>query len=86
MRVAGVRELRNNLATLLEGAEPVLVTRHGKLSGLYLPLDDPDHIPTDLRLELAGVLGRHLSGLMEARGVSEDQVLEDFVAHRRRRR
>jgi len=86
MRVAGVRELRGNLAELLDGGEPLLVTRHGKLSGLYLPLDDPDRIPTDLRRELAGVLGRHLSGLLEAKGVTEDDVQEDFDAHRRRRR
>jgi len=86
MRVAGVRELRGNLAGLLDGGEPVLVTRHGKMAGLYLPLDDPDHVPTDLRQELAGVLGRHLSNLLEARGVSEDEIQEDFDAHRRRRR
>jgi antitoxin (DNA-binding transcriptional repressor) of toxin-antitoxin stability system len=86
MRVAGVRELRGNLAGLLDGAEPVLVTRHGRLSGVFLPLDDPDHIPTDLRRELAAVLGRHLHVLLEAQGVSEDDVLEDFKASRRERK
>jgi antitoxin (DNA-binding transcriptional repressor) of toxin-antitoxin stability system len=86
MRVAGVRALRGNLAGLLDGAEPVLVTRHGKLSGLFLPLDDPDHIPTDLRRELAAVLGRHLHVLLEAQGTREQDVLEDFHAHRRGRR
>jgi antitoxin (DNA-binding transcriptional repressor) of toxin-antitoxin stability system len=86
MRVAGVRELRRNLAGLLDGAEPVLVTRHGRLSGVFLPLDDPDHIPTDLRRELAVVLGRHLHILLEAQGVSEDDVLEDFKASRRERK
>jgi PHD/YefM family antitoxin component YafN of YafNO toxin-antitoxin module len=86
MRVAGVREIRENVAAILGSHEPVLVTRHGKLSGLYLPLDDPDHLPTDLRLELAGVLGRHLAALLDARDVSEEDVLEDFDAHRRRRR
>ncbi len=86
MRVAGVRELRGNLAGLLDGAEPVLVTRHGKLSGVFLPLDDPDRIPTDLRRELAAVLGRHLHILLEAQGVSEEDVLEDFRSRRRKRK
>lgn len=86
MRVAGVRELRENLSAVLDGGEPVLVTRHGKLSGLYLPLDDPNHIPTDLRRELAGVLGRHLAGLLDAQGATEEDIQEDFDAHRRRRR
>jgi hypothetical protein len=86
MRVAGVREIREKLAALLGGHEPVLVTRHGKLSGLYLPLDDPDRIPTDLRREMALVLGRHLADRLEADGVSEQVVHEDFDARRRGRR
>lgn len=86
MRVTGLRELRENLSALLDGGEPVLVTRHGKLSGLYLPLDDPNHIPTELSRELAGVLGRHLAGLLDAHGATEADIQEDFDAHRRRRR
>jgi PHD/YefM family antitoxin component YafN of YafNO toxin-antitoxin module len=86
MRVAGVREIRNNLAALFGGHEPVLVTKHGKLSGLYLPLDDCDHLPTDLRREIAAVLGRHLDAMLKASEVSEETVLEDFNACRRRGR
>jgi antitoxin (DNA-binding transcriptional repressor) of toxin-antitoxin stability system len=86
VRVNGLRELRENLSAVLDGGEPVLVTRHGKLSGLYLPLDDPNHIPTDLRRELAGVLGRYLAGLLDAQGATEEEIQEDFDAHRRRRR
>jgi len=86
MRVAGVREIRENLAALLGGDEPILVTRHGRLSGLYLPLDDPDRLPDDLRREVAAVLGRHLSSLLESGGVREDDVQEDFDAHCRGRR
>ena len=86
MKIAGIREVREKTAAYLGGDEPVLVTRHGKISGLYLPLDEPDRLPEDLRRELAGVLGRHLDRLLDARGVSERQVLEEFDAHRRRRR
>ncbi len=86
MRVAGVREIRENLAALLGGHEPVLVTRHGKLSGVYLPLEDPDRLPMDVRREMVLVLGRHLHALLEARGSTEAGVQEDFDARRRRRR
>mgnify|MGYP000959692805 CR=1 FL=1 len=86
MRVAGIREIRENLATYFGGKEPVLVMKHGKTSGLYLPLDDPDHVPTDLRCEMCRVLGKYLDAMLKAHGVTEDAVQEDFDAHRRRRR
>ncbi len=86
MRIAGIRELRAKSASLLGGSEPVVVTRHGKVSGLYLPLDEPDRLPEDLRRELAAVLGRHLASLLEARGISEREVTQDFNDYRRSRR
>lgn len=86
MKIAGIRKVRSQMASLLGGDEPVLITRHGKISGLYLPLDQPDRIPDDLRRELAGVLGRYLDQALRSRGVTEEDVQEDFNAHRRRRR
>jgi hypothetical protein len=53
MKIAGIREVRAQSAALLGGDEPVLVTKHGKISGVYLPLEEPDKIPDDLRRELA---------------------------------
>jgi antitoxin (DNA-binding transcriptional repressor) of toxin-antitoxin stability system len=86
MKVAGIRELRANSATLFGSGEPVLVTRHGKVSGVYVPLDEPDRLPDDLRRELATVLGRHLTKLLERKGVTEKHIAKDFHAYRRRRR
>ncbi len=86
MRIAGIRELRAKSAELLGGDEPVLVTRHGRVWGMYLPLEEPDRLPLDLRRELTGVLGRHLARLLDVRGVTEKQVAEDFRAYRKRRR
>ena len=54
MKIAGIREVRERAAAYLGGDEPVLVTRHGKISGLFLPLEDPTRLPEDLRRELAG--------------------------------
>jgi hypothetical protein len=83
--MTGVREFRAHLSRFVSGEEPVLLTRHGKVSGLYLPLEDPSHVPDDLRRELSSVLGAHLSRLLEARGVSDEELEEDFRAHRRGR-
>jgi len=86
MEVTGIRELRTRTAVLLGSGEPVLVTKHGKVSGVYVPLDDPDRLPDDLRRELTGVVGKHLAKALERKGVAERDVKEDFRAYRRRRR
>jgi hypothetical protein len=59
MGIAGMRKLES--PALLEGDEPVLVTREGKISGLYLPLENPDQIPEDLRRDLVSAVGRYIS-------------------------
>ena len=86
MKIAGMRELRAKSAALFGGGEPLLVTRHGKVSGVYVPLEEPDRLPEDLRRELAGVVGRHLAKVLERKRVTEKGIAEDFHAYRRRRR
>lgn len=86
MQMTGVREFRAHLTRYVSSEEPVLLTRHGKISGLYLPLEDASRVPDDLRRELASVLGGHLARLLETQGVSEEAIGEGFRAHRRRRR
>jgi len=86
MKVTGIRELRTRAAVLLGSGEPVLVTKHGKVSGVYVPLDEPDRLPDDLRRELTGVVGKHLAKALERKGVTDRDVKEDFRAYRRRRR
>ena len=48
MRMTGVRDFRAHLTRYVSGEEPVLLTRHGKVSGLYLPLEDASRVPDDL--------------------------------------
>ena len=86
MKIAGIREMRAQSATLPGGDEPILVTKHGKVSGVYVPLEEPHKLPDDLRRDLIGVLGRHLEKLLARRGVSESTIRKDFDAHRRSRR
>ena len=86
MKIAGVRRLRAKSADLLGGGEPVLITRHGHVSGIYLPLDEPDRLPLDLRRELSAVLGSYLSRLLEAQGMTERRLEKAFRAYRKRRR
>lgn len=86
MKVAGIRELRANSAAFFGSGEPVLVTRHGKVSGVYVPFDEPDRLPDDLRRELVTVLGRHFTKVLERQGITERAIAEDFHAYRQHRR
>ena len=86
MKVTAIRELRTRTATWLGSGEPVLVTKHGKVSGVYVPLDEPDRLPDYLRRELTGVVGKRLAKALQRRAVTERAVKEDFRAYRRRRR
>jgi hypothetical protein len=73
------------IGKILDGNEPVLVTREGKISGVYVPLEEAGPLSDDLRRELIVVLGRHISARLEAKGIMEEEIQEDFNAHRRRR-
>jgi hypothetical protein len=85
MKIADVHEISAEVAAIL-GETPLVVTRGGKISGVYLPLDEPELLPQDLRRELSRVLARHLSELLDAQGVTEEEIQQDFDAFRRRRR
>jgi len=86
MRVAGIREIRSKTAELLGGNEVVLVTRHGKISGLYLPLGDADRIPQDLRRGLGQMLSAHLASQLAAGRRTEEEIQKAFDTFRRHRR
>ena len=86
MKVTGIRELRANSAAVLGSREPVLVTKHGKVAGVYVPLEDPKSIPEDLRKELVAVIGNHLAKILQRKGITEKHIEKDFDAYRKRRR
>lgn len=50
--------------------------------------DEPvlEQLPDDLRRELISVVGRYLAGVLEPEGASEEEILADFDAFRRRHR
>lgn len=86
MRVAGVREFRSRAPELVKGDELVFVTRHGKLSGLLVPLGEPQDIPVELRRELLTRLGAGIARHLKAHGVGEATVQRDFETWRKARR
>jgi len=41
MKTVAIESLRRHLGSLLRSEEPVLVTRYGRLAGVFYPMQDP---------------------------------------------
>ena len=84
MRVVTVRDFRDRASEMFRSEDVILVTREGRPAGFYLPWESPD-LPEDVRREVFVRLTDQIAAQREARGVSEEDVLEDFAAARGRR-
>jgi PHD/YefM family antitoxin component YafN of YafNO toxin-antitoxin module len=80
----GIREFRDKLATyLLESDSALAITRHGDTIGYYLPTRRKRSESEQEALRLAGV---RMQEMMQANGVTEDEILADFKQWRKERR
>lgn len=75
----GIRELRAQLASRLESATPIEVTRHGRTIGLYVPLPQQGELSDRERLLEAG---RLMQAELERLGLSENELGADLKAWR----
>ncbi len=85
MKMATVREFRDQATKLLRSTKPLLITRRGKAAGLYIPLSDTIELPFELRKELQQALARSVRQALEEKGFTEEEILEDFDRFRKRR-
>jgi antitoxin (DNA-binding transcriptional repressor) of toxin-antitoxin stability system len=86
MKMTTVREFRKHIASLMREGDSALITRHGKPSGIFLPLGEGTEIPMDLRMALIERIGAAVSKALAAKGATEKEVLSDFRRHRKTRR
>ena len=81
VRISTVREFRDNATGLLQSKDPVLVTRRGRLAGVFFPRPEST-LPMELKRELFDMLSADVARQIKKRGLSEDEVLSDFEARR----
>lgn len=79
----GIRELRKNLPKYLSGETPLEVVRHGQAIGYYFPIHQKDKL-----IEIAALkdIAKQVETLLQEKGLSEDEVLEEFQELRARDR
>lgn len=85
MRISTVTEFREQATGLLRSKTPVLVTRQGRLAGVFFP-NPESTLPLELKRELFAALSRDVARQLKRRGIRESEVLADFKQWRKTRR
>lgn len=85
MKISTVRDFRDKATGLLRSKDPILVTRRGRLAGVFFPWPEGT-MPLELKRELFTVLSEQVKRQVERAGLSEDEILADFDAWRKSRR
>jgi len=85
MRISTVREFRDRATGLLRTKDPILVTRRGRLAGVFFPRPEAT-LPIELKKELFALLSADLARQLKRRRLSEKDVLADFKVWRKARR
>jgi len=85
MQFHTVREFRDKATAILRSKDPVFITRHGKLAGVYVPAADGE-LPLELKRQLFGALADKIRIEREEKGISEVEILDDFTEWQKERR
>ncbi|HTW59045.1 MAG TPA: hypothetical protein VMD99_13015 [Terriglobales bacterium] len=85
MRISTVREFRDKATGFLRSKDPVLVTRRGRLAGIFFPSPEGT-FPLDLKREMFALLSSEIAREIKARRLKEEEILSDFERWRKSKR
>lgn len=80
-----MREFRDNATGLLKSKEPILITRRGRMAGVFFPSPEGT-LPVDLKRELFKKLSAEIARQIKKSGGKEEEILSDFESWRKTRR
>ncbi len=81
MRSVGVREFRDQATQMMSSGETLIIERHGEPIGFFVPIAAKDR---RAGREALGRLGHAVDELLEATGVTEDELVAQVSPKRRR--
>jgi hypothetical protein len=85
MKISTVREFRDNATSYLRSKDPVLVTRRGRLAGVFFPRPEAS-LPIEFKRELFAALTSEIVRQLQKRGLKEEDIVADFQSWRTRKR
>jgi len=85
MKSANVQDFRANLAEMLESEDAVIITRHGKLQGVYISWESDD-FPLEIKREAFKKHRKKLRQALRDVVIDDDELMDEFLEYRKRRR
>ena len=85
MKISTVREFRDKATGLMRSKDPILVTRRGRLAGIFFPRPEAT-LPLELRRELFALLSSEVARQLKKRGTDEEEIVADFQRWRKNKR
>lgn len=85
MEFVTVRDFKTNVSRLIRQNEAVLVFRNGKPAGVFIPWDDIK-VEDEVRRAALKAITAKLDKERAEKGITEEEVLEDFANFRENRR
>lgn len=85
MRISTVREFRDEATGLLRSKDPVLVTRRGRVAGVFFPCPQ-ETLPIEMKREMFTMLSAVVRRQIKKRRLSDKDILADFGRWRKERR
>ena len=85
MRISTVREFRDQATGLLRSKDPILVTRRGRIAGVFFPCPGLS-IPLELKREMFAMLSGAVAREIKKKGLTEKGILVDLERWRKEHR
>ena len=85
MKISTVREFRDNATGYLRSKDPILVTRRGRLAGVFFPRPEAS-LPIEFKRELFAALTSEVARQLRRRELKEDEIVSDFQWWRKQKR
>jgi antitoxin (DNA-binding transcriptional repressor) of toxin-antitoxin stability system len=85
MEFVTVRDFKTNASKLIRQKEAVMVFRNGKPAGVFIPWDDIK-VEDEVRRAALKALTAKMDKERSEKGITEEEVLEDFAYFRKNRR
>src|SRR5437016_5200519 len=82
MKISTVRQFRDNATGYLRSKDPILVTRRGRLAGVFFPRPESS-LPIELKRELFSVLSSEVAREIKKRSLKEEDIVAEFESWRK---